>query len=238
MLYVFIASCIESLELHMERLKENVHPNMNVVIISGGHETEEEECIPPLLIIKVKYRCFEFTPFFYILKNPERFSFDYAFFTHDTVILGPLFYDRIRDIRTELKDLGYDTYRVNNKASSKSMNIGLYSKNIILSSADVLYENIHLDSDLMTMKHKLMCFEDYILNRNPLICDHSCNETEHVFHGTYSDNRSNGLIYYFEKIDMFKFQSNAYYIQSIDVPKLEGFPNYSATVEFFKTKGK
>ena len=106
MLLVFVASCVESLDLNIERLKENIHPQMSIVIISGGHDKEEEEFIFPFLVIKVKYRCFEFTPFYYILENPDRFCFDYAFFTHDTVIFGPLFYTKVQEIKSNLAERG------------------------------------------------------------------------------------------------------------------------------------
>ena len=230
MLLVFVASCVESLDLNIERLKENIHPQMSIVIISGGHDKEEEEFIFPFLVIKVKYRCFEFTPFYYILENPDRFCFDYAFFTHDTVTFGPLFYTKVQEIKSNLIGLGYDTYKFQNK--SKSMNIGLYSKSVILSNAAVLYDTIDFQLELRSMKEKLVGFEDYILDQNPILSDDAGKEIVYTFYGTYTNTPANGRIFYFDKIDFFKFQSNTNFIQSVDIPKLDDFPNYSTALKF------
>lgn len=118
-------------------------------------------------IINVKYRCFEFTPLIYIVNNSDKYNFDYAFFTHDTVKFGKNFYNTILNDILYLKNTNFHTMKIDN--SWLSMNIGIYSKNIILENKNTLLD-LSIDTndkdELMKLKHKLIYYEDFILKQN------------------------------------------------------------------------
>lgn len=220
--HIFIASCYEGLDIQVPRIVKNIlEANMPVEyihIIVGGCPVEKEYDISGIEIVHVLYRCFEFTPHIYILNNPSKYDFDFGFFTHDTVSFGNCFYSIIKDKINNLKKTNYDTIRIDD--ISPSMNIGVYSKNIILKNKEVLsgltlYTN---DSDeLLKLKNKLVQYEDFILRQNNNYS--SDNKSVHIPKIYKGKNGvvSNGLLRIFKNIDFIKHQSNANYIQSIDI---------------------
>jgi len=222
---IFIASCYEALNIQIPRLIDNIIksniPTNYVHIIVGGCPDEKIYYKNDILIIHVKYRCFEFTPFVFVINNPDYFNFDYAFFTHDTVEFGTNFYNVIKNDIIHCRNNNYDTMKI--EVISKeypSMNIGIYSKNIILKNKDVLsclpiYSNDY--NDIMQLKHKVVSIEDFILNQNSYYNkDNISIIVPTVFKGV-NGVISNGLTRTFKRIDFIKYQSNAYTIQSIDI---------------------
>jgi hypothetical protein len=219
--HIFIASCIESLDTHVPRLIENILsvniPPKFVHFIIGGCDNETSYYDQVVEIIKVNYRCFEFTPLIYIVKNPDKFNFDYAFFVHDTVKFGNNFYNTIKNDIIYLKGTKYETMKIENNLPS--MNIGIYSKNIILQNKETLLDLCMYkwnDLILISMKYKLVEFEDFILKINNYNNgDVSENVTQQFIgkNGTVA----NGLLRIFKRIDLIKYQSNAHSIQSIDI---------------------
>jgi len=223
--HIFIASCFEGLNIQVPRLIENIIktniPTDYVHFIVGGCPIEKTYHVNGIEIIEVKYRCFEFTPLIFIVNNPDYFNFDYAFFTHDTVIFGINFYDIIKKDISHCKNNNFDTMKINTK--NLSMNIGIYSKNIILESKDTLLSlslNSNNYNDLFELKSKLQCYEDFILKKNSYINDDNFSECINTNLIGINGVVSNGIIHNYKRIDFIKYQSNAGSIQSIDICKI------------------
>ena len=223
--HIFIASCYEGLDIQVPRLINNIL-NVNIPLnfvhfIVGGCPNDKVYYENGIEIINVKYRCFEFTPHIYIVNNPDKYNFDYAFFTHDTVTFGKNFYNIILNDISYLKNTNYHGMKIEN--SLPSMNIGIYSKNIILENKNTLLDlsiNTNDKVELMNLKHKLIHYEDFILNKNNYNNGDSSRNIPQQFIGVNGD-VSSGLLRFFERIDFIKYQSNAGFIQSVDVCKID-----------------
>jgi hypothetical protein len=219
--HIFIASCHEGRDIQIPRLINNILesniPVNFVHFIIGGSPDDNIYYQNGIEMVNVKYRCFEFTPHIYIVNNPNKYNFDYAFFTHDTVSFGKKFYNTILNDITIIKNYNKDTMTIEN--GSRSMNIGLYSKNIIIQSKDNLLNLVINTNDkdkLMELKHKLVSYEDFIFRKNNYNNGDVSKNIEKQFIGK-NGCVSNGYLRIFERIDFIKYQSNANYIQSIDI---------------------
>lgn len=219
--HLFIASCFEALPTQIPQVIKNIIesnvPVEYVHIIVGGCPKEKKQLCNGIDIVHVKYRCFEFTPMIYIANNPNAYEFDYAFFTHDTTRIGPKFYNLIKEKIALLKTTSFDTIRIENK--EPSMNIGIYSKKIIIQNATKLLslaiEN-NDKSELFKLKHKLCEYEDFLFSINNLKLEETSKNKSYVFTGI-EGNTANGKIRKYDAIDLIKFQSNNSHIQSIDI---------------------
>jgi hypothetical protein len=122
MFHIFISSCKEAINTQIPRIIVNINemniPKDYVHIIIGGCDNDTVETMNGIEIIKVRYRCFEFTPHIYISKNADKYDFDYAFFTHDTVKFGPLFYSTICKDILEIRNTTYDTKKIENRITN------------------------------------------------------------------------------------------------------------------------
>jgi hypothetical protein len=222
--HIFIASCYEGLDTQLPRLIQNLIsvniPLQFVHVIVGGFPNENKFYRHGVEIITVTYRCFEFTPHIYIANNPDTFHFDYAFLTHDTVKFGKKFYNTIQQDIVRLKQSSKDTMKIEHV--QPSMNIGLYSKRILVEHQQELSKLVIHSNDkdeLMKLKHKLVRYEDFILNKNNYVTQDASINHVHQFVGI-NGQISNGQLRMFERIDLIKYQSNANTIQSIDICKI------------------
>ena len=106
--HIFIATSKEYEVFNLERIILNIEstniPKDIIHIISGGHESESFESVRGVELIRLPYRCFEFTPFIYLVKHQEKYNFEYAFFTHDTVEFGNNFYNIMKGIVLNMKN--------------------------------------------------------------------------------------------------------------------------------------
>lgn len=223
--HIFIASCFEGLNFQVPRIIKNIIdaniPVEYVHIIVGGCPYEQVYYDNGIEIVYVMYRSFEFTPIIYIVNNPEKYDFDFGFFTHDTISFGKNFYDIMRENYIYMKNTNFDTMKIDDNALS--MNIGIYSKNIIIKNKEKLSEivlNTNDNNELFKLKQKLQGYEDFILQQNNYYnSNHKAEETPHIFEGI-NGVKSNGFIKNFKYLDFIKYQSNAGYIQSIDICKI------------------
>jgi len=223
--HIFIASCYEGLNIHVPRIIKNMIdvniPVEYVHIIVGGCPDEKTYYDNGIEIVNVIYRSFEFTPHIYIVNNPEKYDFDFGFFTHDTVLFGKNFYDLMKEYIIYMKNANFDTMKIDYELPS--MNIGIYSKNIIIKNYEKLFEivlNTNDKDELFNLKHKLVKYEDFILNQNNYYnCNNKSEHIAKIFEGI-NGVKSNGLIRNFKYIDFIKYQSNSNYIQSIDICKI------------------
>ena len=222
--HIFISSCFEGLDIQVPRLIDNILksniPCDYVHIIVGGCPNNKIYSINNIQIINVKYRCFEFTPHIFIVNNPLFFNFDYAFFTHDTVSFGSNFYNIIKNDIVYLQKHNFETMNIENK--HLSMNIGIYSKNIILNNKDILLKLCLHSNDydkLYELKNYLCNFEDFMFKQNNYNNNDYSENIETNFVGI-NNITSKGLTRFFKRIDFIKYQSNAYHIQSIDICKI------------------
>jgi hypothetical protein len=225
--HIFISSCFEGLDTQVQRLVKNILesdiPSDFVHFIVGGCPSNEIYYNNGIEFVHVTYRCFEFTPFIYIANNPDKYDFMFAFFTHDTVKFGSNFYQTIKSDICFLKNNSFQTMKIENKPGYPSMNIGVYSKKIILDNKDKIL-SLKLDTndpeELMKMKHKLLHYEDFILKQNSYNNGDESEIIPHEYIGLKGV-KSRGLIRKFKRIDFIKYQSNAYTIQSIDICKID-----------------
>lgn len=224
MFHIFIASCYEALDIQVPRLIKNILkcniPCDYVHFIVGGCPDEKIYYINNIQIINVKYRCFEFTPHIFIVKNPDFFNFDYAFFTHDTIDFGVNFYNVIDNDISFLQNTNFDTMSIENKLPS--MNIGIYSKKIILNNKNTLLYLCLYSNDydkLYALKQNLCNYEDFMLRQNNFNNNDYSENIETEFIGI-NNTRAKGLTRYFKRINFIKYQSNANTIQSIDICKI------------------
>jgi hypothetical protein len=112
--HIFIASCYEGLNTQIPRLisiilEVNIPVNF-VHFIVGGCPSEKVYYENGIEIVNVEYRCFEFTPHIYIVNNKDKYNFDYAFFTHDTVEFGKNFYKTISSDISYLKSTNFSIF--------------------------------------------------------------------------------------------------------------------------------
>lgn len=224
--HIFIASCFEGLDVQVPRIIKNILdvniPVNYVHIIVGGCPYEKTYNINGIEIVHITYRCFEFTPLIYIVNNPDKYNFNYAFFTHDTVLFGNNFYNIIKNDIVLLKGTSYNTQKIDNNLPS--MNIGIYHKNIILKNKEKLLElslNTNDNNELIKLKNLLVHCEDFILNQSNYNNRDTSVNIVNKFTGI-NGVVSNGLIRNFNRIDFIKYQSNAYHIQSIDICNICG----------------
>lgn len=223
--HIFIASCFEGLNTQVPRIIKNIIdaniPVEYVHIIVGGCPCEKIYYDNGIEIVNVIYRSFEFTPHLYIVNNPEKCNFDFGFFTHDTVLFGKNFYELMKEYVIYLRNSNFDTMKIENE--TLSMNIGIYSKNIIIKNKEKLFEiilNTNDKNELYKLKIKLQDYEDFILKQNNYDCNNKSELINCVLEGINYGTKCNGLIRNFKYIDFIKFQSNAHYIQSIDICKI------------------
>ena len=104
-----------------------------------------------------------------------------------------------------------------------SMNIGIYSKKIILNNKKQLL-NLSIDTNdkkyLMKLKHKLINYEDFILDQNNYFDQNNTSSCIVKILEGINGTKTNGYIRVFKNIDFIKYQSNANTIQSIDICKI------------------
>jgi hypothetical protein len=229
---IFISSCIEN-HTGMLKLIDNITdcniPPENVHIIVGGADKDSVEYIKNIEVVYVQYRCFEFTPMIYIIKNKDKYDFEYSLFLHDTVYFTKDSWNAIVDTISELSKTQYSTRKaVYNKLKYPSMNIGIYSKDILF-NVDVkntllelcCYSN--LPNDLYALKSKLVNYEDFILNKN--CYPPSTDDIEGPIIEEEIINIKNEKIKIWKrnihKLKMFKIQTNFLTIKSIIPPFLE-----------------
>jgi len=225
--HIFIASCFEGLDLQVPRLIKNILetkiPPEFVHFIVGGCSSDKTYYNNGIEIVHVTYRCFEFTPFIYIVNNSNKYDFKFAFFTHDTVKFGNNFYKTIKNDIAFLKNINFQTMRIENKIDYPSMNIGVYSKEIILDNAKTIL-SLRLDTndseELMKMKNNLLLYEDFMFKQNTYNNSDVSEIIPHKYTGI-NGTQTNGTIRKFKRIDFIKYQSNAYTIQSIDICKID-----------------
>lgn len=151
-----------------------------------------------------RYRCdndsIDFTGLIAILEL--KLTSSHWFYLHDTTAVGPKFFDRSRDFSPETiaKPL----------KKGPSMNIGLYSNELIQRKSDVIlsYKNTDLSEEsLLKFKKESVLSEDLLFNeyKDESYCDNS-------FHMSRPfDVYGNGVMRiqeYYECIDLYKFKAN------------------------------
>lgn len=221
--HIFVASCAEVIHTNLQRIIKNIESlNLrNVHIIIGGCEEESVEQKGEIELVRVKYRCFEFTPFIYVCKNQDKYDFEYAFFTHDTVTFGPQFETLLLRKIDYVMQNGYESLKIENNLPS--MNIGIYNKSSILRNKDTL---MHLcmysndNTDLMNMKRKLQGYEDFIFKSSKCTPSTEAHEKDEALqlNYTYNNERQECHKRYFAHFDFTKYQTNYFKICSINCP--------------------
>lgn len=222
--HIFISSNVDYEKVHLKRLIDNIKntniPNNCVHIIIGGSDKETVEYIDEIEIVRVPYRSFEFTPFSYIIKNYNRCRFDYAFFTHDTVIFGKEFYNKLNFHLKNMIKNGYETMGIGK--NELSMNIGIYKKEVILRNKDLINSitiNNNDEISLFKLKHILVPIEDVILKTAKCYYNDISSEEIEKYIGKDIDDKSIKLRRkYYKHMDLIKLQTNTNGIYSIKSP--------------------
>jgi hypothetical protein len=223
---IFISANVDTEKQNVPRIIKNIKesniPLENVYIIVGGCEDNSEILIDNVRVIRVTYRCFEFTSLIYLERNADKHDFEYGFFTHDTVIFGANFYKTILNDIKNMKVLGSEAMAI--ETVLPSMNIGIYKKDLILLHREFL-EGIIINTNdrtiLLAVKHILVEYEDYILKRSKLYNNNDTSGKEEMINTTnaFGDEVT---VYKrtYHRIDFVKIQTNYGFIRSIDAARI------------------
>lgn len=223
--HLFIASSVDYEKYHLDRLISNLRevlfpPELIHFIIGGCPEESHEELEDHITIDRVPYRCFEFTPMIFITKNPSRYPFEYGFFAHDTISVGPRFFPYLEEVVASMKSGGVKTAPI--ELGQHSMNIGVYHRNTLFANQHDL-ENLCLYTNntdaLWATKNKLMYYEDKILYQGPLCRKFSEVPVIELVH--YPDGGRHSLRKLFKRWDLVKLQQNHGFISSISPRSIE-----------------
>lgn len=215
---IFIASSIDFESHNVERLIQNIRDVGNIplervhFIIGGCEQDVHSKTEDGITIDRTRYRCFEFTPMIYVLKNPDMYPFDYAMFIHDTVSFGPNFYPQLCRVTSFLKRHKYETARI--ELPLPSMNIGVYHHSVFDRHKHLLESICLYDNDpkmLWDMKHTLVGLEDKLL----LSSNHYPGFAQNPTITEVERDGKRSWLKYFSKWDLYKYQSNRFGIFTI-----------------------
>jgi hypothetical protein len=199
----------------------------HVYFIIGGCPEDNYELFNGIHIYRTTYRCFEFTPFQFIVNNLSILPYDYVFCTHDTVVFGPDFYKKALHILKRMIHFNYNTFGIGHD-KTYSYNIGFYHKDVICNASSILSEINTYRSDkqsLYVLKNKLISYEDKILNCGNRMSIYSEPDIT-ILEKTTLDNETLIVrIKRFDFIDLIKVQMNYNGIYSISTFK--DFPRWS-----------
>jgi len=152
--------------------------------------------------IKCNHNSIDFTGLIILLELYNQNINEYYLYLHDTCKIGPKFYDKLKAL--DLTNV--TTIKINR---SFSMNIGIYSQNIINKFKNFLLSKKNKD-EKMCMKFKSVNYcEDYIFNNDPnnIILE---NYNGHNYTGPfdYYGTGTMRIVEYYPNLDLYKIKAN------------------------------
>ena len=187
----------------LESLKENENDIKIIVVIGGYYNLNNYEIIENknITYIHANHNSIDFTGLITLMELYSDVN-EYYVYLHDTCNIGKKFYEKIK-----LIDLtNVSSIKINKKFS---MNIGIYSQNIINNFKDFLLSKKNTDENkCMEFKSINIC-EDYIFNNdtnNKLLNNYDgwiyTGPTDYYNTGTMR------IVEYYPNLDLYKIKAN------------------------------
>ena len=169
----------------------------DIAIVVGGSKSTYRKIEGPIEYYFVEYNSFDFTAFICLYENFFKPDF---FYMHDTCNPGLLFGAKLNE-----KAAHFDSAKLTSEGSS--MNIGLYTRDILDKNKDFLLSNKFYPKDekeLQRVKRFVMCNEDALIKDLPPMCRKKRIPTAAT--NMYSDTPR--IVEYFEELDLFRYRAN------------------------------
>jgi hypothetical protein len=209
---LLVSTCLEYFDKTIPKLIKNLeeigYPKNEVLIVSGGEDKEDKIDYEGVQVVKVPWRCFEFTSLIYVSELSDDNLSDYYFLIHDNVKLEKNFYTNIKIYCQKISE--------NNLLGAKlqmhdpSMNMGIYSKRMFqmfrLNIALFKFYSNNLDF-LKFLKKELINYEDiYFRTLNlPALVDDTVDKEVSILK---TDNNRIYKVSKYNKLGFTKIQQN------------------------------
>lgn len=196
-----------ALEHLLESLKScEEFTNYEIVVCIGGYYDNKDYEISKnenVTIIKCNHNSIDLTGLITLYELYKDDIHEHYLYLHDTCKVGDNFYKKLSKISLE----NVSTIRIN---KGPSMNIGIYSQQIINKYSDFLIANKNVkESEIMRFKSLNIKYEDYIFksDKNNIVLD---NYNGHNYTGP-TDYYGSGvmrIVEYYPNLDLFKIKAN------------------------------
>jgi hypothetical protein len=188
----------------LESLRENNIDTFPIIIVIGGYyHLNDYDIITDINItyIHANHNSIDFTGLITLMELYSNVD-EYYMYLHDTCKIGNQFYEKIKSINLT----NVSSIKINKQFS---MNIGIYSQNIINKFKDFLSTKKNTDEN-KCMKFKSINYcEDYIFNNdtNNILLD---NYDGHNYTGPtdYYNTGTLRIVEYYPNLDLYKIKAN------------------------------
>lgn len=188
----------------LKSFKENDINYCDVIVVIGGYYNlynYEVVTIENITYIHANHNSIDYTGLITLLELFNDNINEYYLYLHDTCKIGKQFYNKLKSI--DLTNVS--SIKIN---KSFSMNIGIYSQNIINNFKDFLLSKKNTD-ETKRMDFKLASNEDYIFNndKNNIVLD---NYDGWNFTGPtdYYNTGTMRIVEYYPNLDLYKIKAN------------------------------
>lgn len=174
-----------------------------IIIVIGGNEGDYEIMKENNITwIKTNINSFDHTALIALLELYNDTD-NYYFFLHSTCKVGPQFFSKLNQIKID----NVQTIRINE--IYYSMNIGVYSQNIINKNKDTLLSLKNTSQEenvLLEIKKRGFYYEDFIFKQY----DNILNDNTPIISGPtdYYNTGTMRIIEYYPAIDLYKIKAN------------------------------
>jgi hypothetical protein len=188
----------------LESLRENDINYCSIIVVIGGYYSLSDYEITKdenITYIRANHNSIDFTGLITLLELYNNTN-EYYLYLHDTCKIGKNFYNKLKSI--DLTDVS--SIKINKLFS---MNIGIYSQNIINDFKDFLLSKKNTDEN-KCMQYKCINYnEDYIFNNDPnnKILDNydGWNYTGPI---DYYNTGTMRIVEYYPNLDLYKIKAN------------------------------
>lgn len=189
----------------LESLKENDINYCDVIVVIGGYyNLHSYEFIKDenITYIHAYHNSIDFTGLITLMELFSNNINEYYVYLHDTCKIGKNFYNKIKSI---------DLTNVSSIKINKhfSMNIGIYSQNIINKFKDFLLSKKNTDENKCMAFKSINYNEDYIFNndKNNILLD-NYNSWNYTGPTDYYNTGTMRIVEYYPNLDLYKIKAN------------------------------
>lgn len=176
-----------------------------IIVIGGYYDLDNYEIIKDknITYIHANHNSIDFTGLITLLELYSNDVQEHYIYLHDTCRIGKNFYNKLRSI--DLTDVS--SMKINKHFS---MNIGIYSQNIINKFENFLTSKKNKDkSKCMEFKKNNLQCEDYIFNRDPnnRLLD-NYDDWKYTGPVDYYNTGTMRIVEYYPNLDLYKMKAN------------------------------
>jgi hypothetical protein len=188
----------------LESLRENDINYCSIIVVIGGYYSLSDYEITKdenITYIRANHNSIDFTGLITLLELYNNTN-EYYLYLHDTCKIGKNFYNKLKSI--DLTDVS--SIKINKLFS---MNIGIYSQNIINDFKDFLLSKKNTDEN-KCMQYKCINYnEDYIFNNDPnnKILD-NYDGWNYTGPTDYYNTGTMRIVEYYPNLDLYKIKAN------------------------------